>query len=126
MKFIANNTILIVVLVCCSGKLVAEPVKSSAQGQTKREIVSEGNLPGNKSTAFKLPTLWKYTAPLIAPEKRNSNPSRAQKDPTVVFYGGKWHVFMTVKLPGRSAIEYCSFEKWDQADRSDRTILKIS
>ena len=75
---------------------------------------------------FKVPDLWEYSAPLISPEKRERAPSRAQKDPTVVFHGGKWHVFMTVKLPGRSAIEYCSFEKWEDADRSRRTILKIS
>ena len=79
-----------------------------------------------KRTAFKVPSLWEYTAPLIAPENRDSNPSRAQKDPTVVFYGGKWHVFMTVKLPGRSAIEYCSFKKWEEVNRSQRTILKVS
>ena len=75
---------------------------------------------------FKVPAMWEYSAPLIAPEKRDRDLSRAQKDPTVVFFGGKWHVFMTVKLPGRSAIEYCSFEKWQDADRSRRTILKIS
>jgi hypothetical protein len=69
--------------------------------------------------------LWEYTAPLIAHEKRESNPSRAQKDPTVVFYGGKWYVFMMVKLPGKSAIEHRSFNKWDQADSSGRTILKV-
>jgi hypothetical protein len=33
---------------------------------------------------------------------------------------------MTVKLPGRSAIEYCSFEKWEDANGAERTILKIS
>lgn len=33
---------------------------------------------------------------------------------------------MTVKLPGRSAIEYCSFEQWEEANESERTILKIS
>lgn len=76
--------------------------------------------------AFRVPAIWEYSAPLIAPEKRDRNPSRAQKDPTVVLYGGKWHVFMTVKLPGRSAIEYCSFERWEDADRSGRTILKVS
>jgi hypothetical protein len=43
-----------------------------------------------------------------------------------VFYGGKWHVFMTVKLPKKSAIEYCSFERWEDADRSPRTILQVS
>ncbi len=76
--------------------------------------------------AFEVPTMWEYSAPLIAPEKRERHPSHAQKDPTVVFHGGKWHVFMTVKLPKKSAIEYCSFEKWEDADRSQRTILKIS
>jgi hypothetical protein len=76
--------------------------------------------------AFKVPAMWNYSAPLIAPEPRQQDPSRAQKDPTVVFHGGRWHVFMTVKLPGRSAIEHCSFQRWEDADRSPRTILKVS
>jgi hypothetical protein len=79
-----------------------------------------------QTPALKLPASWEYTAPLIAPEKRTANPSRAQKDPTVVFHKGKWHVFMTVKLPGKSAIEYCSFDKWQNADKSKRTILPVS
>ena len=79
-----------------------------------------------KHPVLKLPVMWEYSDPLIAPEKRQSNISRAQKDPTVVFYGGRWHVFMTVKLPGKSAIEYCSFAKWNDADRAKRTILEVS
>lgn len=75
---------------------------------------------------IRLPKVWEYSAPLIAPEVRRENVSRAQKDPSVVFHDGRWHVFMTVKLEGSSAIEYCSFERWDQADRSSRTLLKIS
>jgi hypothetical protein len=77
-------------------------------------------------TDFKIPARWQYTAPLISPAARHIEPSRAQKDPTVVFYGGRWHVFMTAKLPGRSAIEYCSFENWEDADKSPRTLLPIS
>jgi len=73
-----------------------------------------------------VPDRWEYSAPLIAPEARDRNLSRAQKDPTLVFYGGQWHVFMTVKLPGKSAIEYCSFKKWEEANASTRTILKVS
>lgn len=73
-----------------------------------------------------LPDRWQYSAPLIAPERRSDEPSRAQKDPTVVYHDGRWHVFMTVKLPGRSAIEHCSFRNWEDADRSARTILSIS
>lgn len=75
---------------------------------------------------FRVPDLWEYSAPLIEPEARKKEPSRAQKDPTVVYHQGKWHVFMTVKLPGRSAIEYCSFQDWKQANQSKRTILDIS
>jgi hypothetical protein len=44
----------------------------------------------------------------------------------VVFYGGLWHVFMTVKLPGRSAIEHCSFRNWEDANAAPRTILPVS
>lgn len=78
------------------------------------------------SAGVKVPAMWEYSAPLIAPEEREQNRSRAQKDPTVVFHDGRWHVFMTVKLPGRSAIEHCSFERWEDANRSRRTILKVS
>lgn len=73
-----------------------------------------------------VPRMWEYTAPLIAPEQRVVEPSRAQKDPTVVFHEGRWHVFMTVKLPDRSAIEYCSFDRWESAGSAPRTLLRIS
>ncbi len=72
---------------------------------------------------FQAPALWEYTAPLISPEKRDANVSVSQKDPSVVFFEGKWHVFMTVKLQGSTSIEYCSFEKWEDADKAPRTLL---
>lgn len=75
---------------------------------------------------FRVPAMWEYGPPLIAPEHRDQDRSWAQKDPSVVLYGGRWHVFMTVKLPGRSAIEYCAFEKWEQAHAARRSILRIS
>ena len=78
------------------------------------------------TSSFHIPELWEYSAPLIAPENRKREPSYAQKDPSVVFFDGKWHAFMTVKLKGRSAIEYCSFENWDEANSAKRTILRIS
>ncbi len=87
---------------------------------------SESADPGATPARFKVPAMWEYTRPLIAPEKRDKDPSHAQKDPTVVYHGGKWHVFMSVKLPGGSATEYCSFDKWENADKSPRTILKIT
>jgi hypothetical protein len=126
MRSIINCTIIGMAFACGFGPIAISPVTASAQNQTTHQVNSNHHLPRTERAAFKAPALWEYSAPLITPEKRNSNPSRAQKDPTVVFYGGKWHVFMTVKLPGKSAIEYCSFENWDHADKSKRTILKVS
>ncbi len=76
--------------------------------------------------AVAIPSAWTYSAPLVSPEPREMDPSHAQKDPSVVFHDGRWHLFMTVKLPSRSAIEYCSFERWDEADAAPRTLLAIS
>jgi hypothetical protein len=73
-----------------------------------------------------VPALWEYSAPLIAPEPREENRSRAQKDPTVVHHEGRWHVFMTVKLPTGTGIEHASFSRWEEANAAPRTILRVT
>jgi hypothetical protein len=91
-------------------------------------LFAEDPVAASDSAAPKLsfPARWEYSAPLISPEQREREPSHAQKDPTVVFHDGKWHVFMTVKLQGRSIVEYCSFENWEDANESKRTLLRVS
>ncbi len=76
--------------------------------------------------AIRIPSAWVYSRPLVAPEDREKNRSHAQKDPTVVRFEGRWHLFMTVKLQDRSAIEYCAFESWNEADQAERTVLAVS
>ena len=101
----------------------AEPI----MGRPAEAIISARvDARSDESTAFSVPAMWEYSAPLISPEPRDTERSHAQKDPTVVFYQGRWHVFMTVKLQGKSVIEHCSFATWEAADRSPRTILRIS
>ena len=117
MKRVANWTVVEIVLMAvlpatCSRLSAESPPASHSQRAA--------------SSDFRAPAMWEYSGPLIAPEQRSTEPSRAQKDPTLVFSGGQWHVFMTVKLPGRSAIEYCSFKDWEDADRAPRTILTVS
>ena len=82
--------------------------------------------PPTLQPGVQLPRVWEMSPPLIQSEDRAEDRSRAQKDPTVVYVGDRWHVFMTVKLPGRSAIEYCSFTDWNLAQQSPRILLKIS
>lgn len=96
---------------------------------TARTIGAEPSVsedPGLSRDAITVPAEWEYTAPLITPEKRDADVSVAQKDPTLVLHDGRWHVFMSVKLPQRTAIEYCAFDKWEDADKAPRTILSIS
>jgi hypothetical protein len=123
---IATHPLLSAVLACGSGAGLFEAASASAQDPAHPKVRSDGPRSGAQGATFKVPALWEYSPPLIAPEMRETNPSRAQKDPSVVFYGGQWHVFMTVKLPGKSAIEYCSFKQWAEAKASPRTLLKVS
>ncbi len=126
MRHRCSYTILSIVLAC--GSTLHEVTRAEAPVPTRSQ--QEGGRTrdphSTNRAAFEVPAMWEYSAPLIAPEQRDHDPSRAQKDPTVVFHGGKWHVFMTVKLPGKSAIEYCSFENWEDANNAQRTILKVS
>ena len=105
-------------LVLAAVLLLARPILAEDKTVTTQ--------PSTAPAAIKVPGTWEYTAPLISPEQRQKEPSVAQKDPTVVFCAGKWHVFMTVKLPDRTAMEYCSFDKWENADKAPRTILKVT
>lgn len=93
---------------------------------TNQVLAQEATQPRSLTPSISLPETWEYSSPLIWAEKRDVEPSRAQKDPTVVFHDGHWHVFMTVKLPNRSAIEYCKFDNWQNAQSAKRTLLPIS
>jgi hypothetical protein len=81
---------------------------------------------GAMNTSFTIPSEWEYTAPLLGPEARTTDRSCAQKDPSIVFFGGKWHVFMTIKCGQTTPMEYCSFADWKEADHAPRTVLKVA
>lgn len=106
--------------------MLAAVLITTASGDSNLAAQQPAKGEPNTEAGFKPPVRWQYSRPLITPEKREVEPSRAQKDPTVVRHNGRWHVFMTVKLPGRSAIEHCSFVDWEQADQAKRTILRVS
>jgi hypothetical protein len=113
-----RRRLLLCFLVCCSTSANASCQES--QGPTHATAA------GDSATPLQLPVAWEYSAPLIAPERRAAEPSHAQKDPTLVFHDGRWHVFMTVKLPDRSAMEYCNFADWKDAQASRRSLLTVS
>ena len=71
------------------------------------------------------PFAWSLSPPLLSPANRPEDPCVSVKDPTVVRYGGRWHVFTTIRSKVRThQIEYVSFADWGDADKSPRHILK--
>ena len=69
---------------------------------------------------------WEVSAPLITPTQRGNDPEIAVKDPSVVHYSDKWHVFMTViHASGTRHIQYMSFDSWDVASDAPRYQLDL-
>jgi hypothetical protein len=67
---------------------------------------------------------WNVSPPLVSPAKRIEDPCYSVKDPSLVFAGGRWHLFCTIRSQKRShAIEYLSFTDWRDADKAQRHIL---
>jgi hypothetical protein len=69
---------------------------------------------------------WKISGPLVAPAERPEDPCYSIKDPSVVFHGGRWHLFCTIRSQKRShQIEYLSFADWKEANAAPRHLLKM-
>jgi hypothetical protein len=48
------------------------------------------------------------------------------KDPSVIFYQGRWHLFCTIRGQNRShQIEYLTFGDWKGTDKAKRHLLKM-
>src|SRR5262252_7784804 len=59
---------------------------------------------------------WSGSAPLIAPVSDATHDLAAVKDPTVVSFNGRWHVYASsVSSGGAYNIVYTSFTDWTQA-----------
>ena len=70
---------------------------------------------------------WTSSPPLISPIKERDDACRSIKDPTVVFFESRWHVFATIRSRKRThQIEYLSFRDWKEANRAERSILTLS
>ena len=70
---------------------------------------------------------WTITPPVLAPAQRPEDPCCSVKDPSVVFYAKRWHLFCSIRSQKRShQIEYLSFPDWSQAATAERHILKVS
>ena len=101
--------------------LLAALLAAWAVGAGRATAAGEAPVP----KAFRPPAAWELSAPLIAPVERPEDPYVSVKDPTIVRQDGVWHVFMTIRPKGHTPIEYVSFDRWENANRSPRHVLAV-
>jgi Glycosyl hydrolase family 62 len=67
-------------------------------------------------TRLRAPFRWRSTGPLIGPRPDPSHPIISLKDPSVVFFEGRWHLFATTANErGEWSMVYISFADWAEA-----------
>jgi hypothetical protein len=70
---------------------------------------------------------WKTTPPLVSPAQRPDDPCFSIKDPSLVRFEGRWHLFCTIRSQKRThQIEYLSFDDWPRANAAERHVLKFN
>src|ERR1043166_2832125 len=70
---------------------------------------------------------WVASAPLVSPAERSNDPCYSVKDPSVVRFGDRWHVFSTIRSQKRThQIEYINFDDWPHANAATRHLLTVT
>ena len=68
---------------------------------------------------------WTASAPLVQPEDREGDHYYSIKDPSIVRYNDRWHLFVSVRGTERDhQTEYISFDRWENAGRARRQMLR--
>ncbi|WP_030948672.1 non-reducing end alpha-L-arabinofuranosidase family hydrolase [Streptomyces sp. NRRL S-646] len=99
----------------------------SALGGTP--ATQQATAPSTRSaTALPSRFSWSSGGPLIAPKPDATHNIAGIKDPTVVRYNGKYHVFASVASPSGYSLVYLNFSDWSQAGSAthhylDRTAI---
>ncbi len=100
---------------CTSSARSADEVGASAKKKQAIEDVLAGKF------------RWKSTPPLISSAARPDDPCRSIKDPSVVWFDKRWHIFATIRSEKRThQIEYLNFTDWKEAEAAPRQVMKLS
>lgn len=68
---------------------------------------------------------WLASPPVLAPMDIDGENWLSVKDPSFVYYKGRWHLFCTVRGTKRThAIIYVTFQNWPQAKTAKQHVLK--
>lgn len=97
------------------------PASSPGLGAEQRKVEKEGAREEGLSID------WTMSGPLVGPAQRREDPCYSVKDPSIVFFEGRWHLFCTIRSVKRShQIEYLNFSDWSDANSAERHILTVT
>ncbi len=69
---------------------------------------------------------WRVSRPLVETLQRPGDVLYSIKDPSVVCYEGRWHLFCTVRGRDRShQVEYLTFRDWEEVGEAKRQLLAM-
>jgi Glycosyl hydrolase family 62 len=70
---------------------------------------------------------WTASQPLVSPVDHDGDHCYSVKDPSIVRYNQRWHLFTTIRSKQRThQIEYRSFRKWADADSVQPQLLNLT
>jgi hypothetical protein len=69
---------------------------------------------------------WRSSAPLIAPSAQGEHAYSGLKDPSIVYFNGEYHVFMTTAGADGWNMAYTHFKDWSDAPSASLVSLKQS
>lgn len=87
-------------------------------------VVAADSASSAPASPFKEPLRWKSTGSLVKPVSDATHHLVSIKDPTVVQYGGKWHIYATVaNTAGGWNMVYLNFTDWAEAGAAKQVYL---
>ena len=70
---------------------------------------------------------WTVNEPLVSPARRPDDPCYSVKDPSIVRFDNRWHLFCTIRSKKRThQMEYLSFDDWKDAKAATRHLLAVT
>ena len=96
------------IFVAAAASAIAACSKSSAPGP--------GDSPADAAIGCGAPAnfAWSSAGPVLSPKSDATHDLVSIKDPSVVYFNGKWHVFVsTVDMNGAYSMAYVTFADWD-------------
>jgi endo-1,4-beta-xylanase len=92
------------------------PASPRESDSSSAPATGPGGSPSGHGPALPSTFRWTSTGPLIGPKPDATHPVSGIKDPSVVYFGGTWHLFATATTArGGYALVYLSFTDWSQA-----------